>query len=92
MAESRLTFLVRVAPGSSTAGPAGRAEDGSYRIRLRSRPVENRANAELIALLAGEFGVPRSAVRILTGGRGRAKLVEVTGSTRAPSWFRPVAR
>lgn len=83
---SRLRLSVRVSPGSSAAGvsPAG---DGSYRVRLRSRPVENRANDELIALLAGEFGVPRSCVRIISGGHGRTKVVEITDPSATPPWL-----
>jgi uncharacterized protein (TIGR00251 family) len=49
------------------------------KIRLTAPPVEGAANAELIAFLAKKLGVPKSAVRVVKGERGREKVVEVDG-------------
>lgn len=87
MAAGCLRLSVRVSPGSSSPGVSA-SEDGVYRIRLRSRPVEDKANRELVALLASEFSVPRSAVRILAGGHGRSKVVEISEPARIPPWMR----
>lgn len=54
-----------------------RLEDGSWVARLKSPPVDGKANAEVIALVAKHFGVPRSRVSIRSGEKGRRKLVEV---------------
>ncbi len=54
---------------------------GAIKIRLTSPPVDDAANEELIALLAAELGLPRSAVRIITGARARSKVVEVVGTS-----------
>ncbi len=51
----------------------------AIKIRLTSPPVDDAANEELIALLARELDVARSAVRIVAGARARSKLVEVVG-------------
>lgn len=51
----------------------------AIKIRLTSPPVNDAANEELIALLARELGVQRSAVRILSGARARSKVVEAVG-------------
>jgi len=51
----------------------------AIKIRLTSPPVDDAANEELTALLARELGVPRAAVRIVSGARARSKLVEVVG-------------
>jgi len=53
----------------------------AIKIRLTSPPVDDAANEELIALLAGELGVPRAAVRIVSGARARSKVVEVVGTS-----------
>lgn len=53
----------------------------AIKIRLTSPPVDDAANEELIALLARELGVPRDAVRIVSGARARSKLVEVVGAS-----------
>jgi hypothetical protein len=56
------------------------AEDGSLTVYLKSAPVEGKANQELIQLLAKEFGVPKSAVTILSGHATRYKWVEIEES------------
>ncbi len=51
----------------------------ALKIRLAAPPVEGAANRELIDFLARRLGVPKSAVRIVKGERGRDKLIEVAG-------------
>ena len=53
----------------------------AIKIRLTSPPVDDAANEELIALLARELGLPRAAVRIVSGARARSKVVEVVGAS-----------
>jgi len=48
-------------------------------VRVAAPPVDGAANRSLAALLAAELGVPRTAVRIVTGDTGRTKVVEVDG-------------
>lgn len=55
------------------------AEDGSLVICLKSPPVDGKANDELIKLLAKEFKVPKSSVRIKSGQSSKQKLVEIDG-------------
>jgi uncharacterized protein (TIGR00251 family) len=71
-------FPVQAQPRASRTGSAG-AHGGAVRIRLAAPPVEGAANDELVAFLSKALGVPRSAVRIVRGARGRRKLVEVEG-------------
>jgi uncharacterized protein (TIGR00251 family) len=52
-------------------------EDGSLTIHLKSPPVDGKANAELIQLLAKNFGVPKSSIRIRAGMAAKQKLVEI---------------
>ncbi len=59
------------------------AHGGALKIRLAAPPVEGAANAELIALLARRLRVPKSAVQIVKGARGKEKLVEVEGVSEA---------
>ena len=51
---------------------------GTWIARLKSPPVEGKANAELIELVARRFGCPRSAVSIKSGAGSRTKLVKIT--------------
>ena len=54
------------------------AADGSWEARLTSPPVDGKANAELIELVARHFGCPKAAVTIKAGASGRTKLIKVT--------------
>ena len=53
------------------------AADGTWTAKLKSPPVDGKANDELIALVADHFGCPKSAVDIKAGASGRTKLVRV---------------
>jgi uncharacterized protein (TIGR00251 family) len=50
---------------------------GQWEATLKAPPVDGKANAELIALVARRFGVRKSAVFIKTGAGGRIKRVEI---------------
>ena len=73
---------VRVVPRATKAGIAG-TRDAALVIRLNAPPVEGAANKELIEVIAKTLGVPRRAVRIVSGEHSRNKRVAVAGVTRA---------
>ena len=66
---------VKVRPNARTC--ALEQVDGAWCARLKSLPVDGKANAELIALVAERFGVRKSAVSIKRGASGRVKLVRI---------------
>jgi uncharacterized protein len=71
-------FEVRVAPRASRAAISG-THAGALKLSLTAPPVEGAANAALIELLADALAVPKRAVRITRGQRGRNKTVCVEG-------------
>ncbi len=52
-------------------------EDGTGLATLKAPPVDGKANAELVALVARHFGVSKASVRIKAGAGSRHKLVIV---------------
>lgn len=78
--DGAVRFPVRVVPRAGRTEVAG-LHAGSLRIRLAAPPVEGKANAALVRFLARSLGVPRGAVSVVSGERGRAKTVEVAGDT-----------
>ena len=50
---------------------------GLWQARLKSPPVDGRANAELVALIAARFGCSKAAVTIKSGRSSRMKLVRI---------------
>jgi uncharacterized protein (TIGR00251 family) len=67
---------LKVKPGARVS-QLTRQADGTWLAQLKSPPVDGKANAELIALVAGEFGVRRAQVSIRSGAGGRRKLVAI---------------
>jgi uncharacterized protein (TIGR00251 family) len=81
------SLTVRVIPRAKKSGVAG-TRDGALLVRLTSPPVENAANEELVALLAALLSVPRRAVTIASGERGRLKRIIVEGIDTAAALAR----
>ena len=76
---ARKIIQVKVKPNARVSLLEEPAGDGPWRARLKSPPVDGRANAELIALVAERFGCRKSAVTIKSGASGRMKLVQIEG-------------
>lgn len=51
---------------------------GTWIAKLRSSPVDGKANAELVGLVARHFGCPKSAVTVISGASARLKLVRIS--------------
>ena len=52
-------------------------QENVLRVDLSAPPVDNRANEELVKLLARELGIARGRVNVRHGQTGRQKLVEI---------------
>ena len=78
---------VRVAPGSSASGVVGRHGD-AWKVRVNAPPERGRANEAVLGVLADALRVRRDDIRLLRGGAGKDKLVEVTGITAAEAELR----
>jgi uncharacterized protein (TIGR00251 family) len=71
-----MTLQVKVKPNSRTSS-LQQEPDGSWVARLKSAPVDGKANEELIALLARHFGRRKSAVTIASGASTRRKRIRI---------------
>jgi uncharacterized protein len=76
---SVIKIRVRVKPNSRTA-TLDEQDDGTWLARIKSPPVDGKANAELIALIAQHFGLSKAQVTISGGAGGRMKRVEIANS------------
>ena len=73
-----MTIDVRVIPRARKTESAGE-RDGAFLIRLAAPPVDGAANDALVAFLAETLGIPRRAIRIVSGERSRHKRVAIEG-------------
>jgi uncharacterized protein (TIGR00251 family) len=53
--------------------------DGSLKLKIRSKPIEGRANQELIEFLSNETQIPRSDITIVRGNHSRHKVLRFNG-------------
>jgi len=70
------TIQVRVKPNARVSA-VERLADGTWLARVKSSPVDGKANAELVSLLARHFGLRKLQVSIKRGASGRTKLVQI---------------
>lgn len=78
-----ITLGVRVTPkaGRDCIDAPEIRPDGTavLRVRVRALAEKGAANEAVMALIAGGFGVPPSAVRLRSGGSSRLKTLEIAG-------------
>lgn len=70
------TIKVKVKPGAREEALLQLA-DGSWQASVKAPPVDGKANAALVALIAAHFGVRKAQVSIRSGAGGRLKLVRI---------------
>ena len=83
------TLSIRVIPRAKKSEIAG-TRDGAVLVRLTAPPVDNAANEELVELIASQLNVPKRAVMIASGERGRLKRITVEGIETAAALARLV--
>ena len=81
MGGDSFVLQVRVKPRSRVSELV-RGSGGEWIAHVTSPPVDGKANAEVIGLVARHFGCAKSAVAIKSGASGRTKLVKVEGVDR----------
>ncbi len=76
-------LAVRVQPKASADRVEGWDEDDGGRrflkVRVRAVPEDGKANASVEKLVAAWLGLPKSSVRVVTGGKTRLKGLEIAG-------------
>lgn len=70
-------FAVRVRPGARRTVVGG-SREGALVVTVAAPAVDGKANAAVLAALAGAFGVRSRQLAIVAGERGRDKLIELT--------------
>lgn len=71
---ARLTLHIHAQPNARTTGAAGLYGD-ALKVRIAAPAVDDKANAALLAWLAGVLELPRGALHLKSGATGRRKTV-----------------
>ena len=72
-----VSLRVKVIPKSAKTEVAGTLSDGTIKVKLAAVPEKGKANAELCAFLAAEFGVARERVEVIAGATSPRKVVRI---------------
>jgi uncharacterized protein len=71
---------VYIQPRASKTELAG-MHDGVVKIRIAAPAIENAANQALVEFVAQQLGIAKRCVRVVSGGTGRRKVLEIDGVT-----------
>jgi uncharacterized protein (TIGR00251 family) len=71
-------LAVRLQPRAREDAVKGE-RDGAVLVRVTAPPVDGKANAALVALIAKRAQVPKSSVSVVRGHASRDKIVRVEG-------------
>lgn len=76
---------LKVTPKAKHAAIGGLQPDADggtvLKVAVTAAPEDGKANAAVIALLAKEWGVAKTAISVVAGATDRRKLVEIRGSS-----------
>jgi hypothetical protein len=82
-----IRLRLKVTPKARRTGIGGiqPEADGTLalKVSVNAPPEDGKANAAVIALLAKEFGVAKTAISVVSGATDRRKLVEIRGPSDA---------
>ena len=73
---------VKAQPRSSKAGIDGLVGD-AVKVRIKSAPVDGKANKELVETLADAFGLAKSRVSFKSGETSKTKRILLSGVSAA---------
>lgn len=68
---------ISVIPRASKNEIMGPIEDGTYKIKISTSPVDGAANKKLIEMISEYFNISKSCVEIVKGSRGKKKIIEI---------------
>jgi uncharacterized protein len=69
---------VKVQPSSSSNEIKSIMDDETIKISISAPPENNKANIQLIKILAKEFSVDKKYVKLISGATNKIKLIKIT--------------
>ena len=67
---------VKVFPGSKKQEIIKKSKD-SFDVKVKSKPIQGRANQELVGMLAEYLKTPENKIRFIKGFKQRNKIMEI---------------
>jgi len=77
----RVVIEVKVVPRARTSDVVG-WQGAALKVRVQAPPVDGKANAALVGLLAARLGLNAGAVEVVSGAASTRKRVAIAGLSR----------
>ncbi|MFI5391648.1 MAG: DUF167 domain-containing protein [Bacteriovoracales bacterium] len=74
--EFSMKIIIKAKPGAKE-DKIERIDESNYIVYVKAPPIDGKANAAIIKLLADHFDVSQSLVEIISGHMARVKVVEI---------------
>ncbi len=78
-----MTLNLHVQPKASKDEWSGLHGD-RLKLRIKAAPIDGKANQQLIAFIAQQFAVSKSACKLISGESGREKRVAISSAKKLP--------
>jgi len=69
----RVTVYVKLRQKESKLEPV---DENSFKATVVAQPIENKANLEIISLLAAYYKIPKSQIKLVRGQKSKVKVLE----------------
>jgi len=77
-----VVFSAKVVPGSNSPTRFCGLLDGMLKVKVSAAPEKGKANKSLIEFLAGQLGVKKNAIKIISGQTSPVKQIQLTGLSK----------
>ena len=77
--DNGIVFVAKLVPGSSPPSRICGLLDGMLKIKITAAPEKGKANQCLIKFLAGQLGIKKNSIKIISGQTVPIKQIQITG-------------
>lgn len=74
-----MKIIIKAKPGARE-DKIEKVDEANYIVHVQAPPIDGKANAAIVKILASHFDVSQSLVEIISGHMARVKVVEINNS------------
>lgn len=74
-----MKIIIKAKP-SAKEDKIEKIDEANYTVHVKAPPIDGKANAAIVKLLAGHFDISPSLVEIISGHMARVKVVEINNA------------
>lgn len=74
-----MKIIIKAKPGARE-DKIEKVDEANYIVHVQAPPIDGKANAAIVKLLATHFDISQSLVEIISGHMARVKVIEINNS------------